>query len=449
MSLNESKIAGIIDLALDHAKGRAQGTEVTVTSNDLSSSRFAVNAMTQNQCRPCTEVSVRLMKNGRQVRLSSDNLAPAAVRRLVDDALTAASFLAADPDTLPLPGKGRKKITAVHRFCRDTARMSADGRADAVRRIISVAKECKLSASGEVATGVITQAIGNSRGLYQFHSETEAYCSITMSGGDATGWSKAHQLSFNDLDVDALALSAAGKAVSNVNPVEIPPGKYTVILEPSAVLDLLAFLWSDFSGTSYNDKLSCFLGKLGTQMFGKNISIRDDVYHPSQSGAPFDGEGQLRQAVDLVKDGVVQSLVYGRRSAHKSGVEPTGHGLAEPNTDGEVASNIIVCGGNRSLEDIIARTERAILLTRVWYVREVDQTSKIVTGMTRDGTFLVENGSLVRAVKNLRFNQSLIEMLNHVVELGPSERTAGEEGAPNVMPAMKVEQFNFASTTTF
>lgn len=447
--LNETKIAGIIDLALDHAKGKAQGTEVTVTSTDLSSSRFAVNAMTQNQCRPCTEVSVRLLKNGRQVRLSSDNLAPAAVRKLVDDAVTAASYLAADPGALPLPGKGRRKITPVHRFCRETAAMSASGRADAVRRIISVAQECKLTASGEVATGVIAQAIGNSRGLYQYHAQTEAYCSITMSGGDATGWSKAHQLSFEDLDVDELALRAAGKAVSNVNPVEMKPGKYTVILEPSAVLDLLAFLWGDFSGTSYNDQLSCFLGKMGTRMFGENISIRDDVYHPLQSGAPFDGEGQLRQAVDLVTDGVVQNLVYGRRSAQKANVEPTGHGLAEPCTDGEQASNIIVCGGDSSLEQMIAESERAILLTRVWYVREVDQTSKIVTGMTRDGTFLVENGSLVRAVKNLRFNQSLIEMLNHVVALGPSERTAGEEGSPNVVPAMKVEQFNFASSTTF
>ncbi len=447
--LNENKIAGIIDLALAHARGKTQGTEVTVTSSDEASSRFALNGMTQNQCRDATEVAVRVLKNGRQVRLSSYNLAPAAVRALVDNAITAASFLQGDPDALGLPGKGRKKILPVHRFDPSTASMSAAARADAVKRVVGVAQECNLSAAGELATSTVAQAIGNSRGLYAYHKQTEAHCSITMSGGDATGWSKAHKTTFADLDVDALALRAAAKAVSNVNPVEIPPGKYTVILEPSAVLDLLAWLWGDFTGTSYEDKLSCFLNKMGTQVFGKNITIRDDVYHPLQSGAPFDGEGQLRQAVDLVEDGVVRNLVYGRKSAHKANVEPTGHGLPEPCSEGESLSNIIVVGGNSSLDEMIANAERAILLTRVWYVREVDQTHKIVTGMTRDGTFLVENGVLTRAVKNLRFNQGLIELLNHIVALGPSERTAGEEGEPNVVPAMLAEGFNFAATTTF
>jgi PmbA protein len=447
--LNEGKLVGIIETALDYAKGKAQGAEVTVVSTDQASSRFALNAMTQNQCRSVTDVSLRLLKNGRQVRLSTNDLSPAAVRQLVDDALLAASYLQPDQEPMALPGKGRKKILPVHRFDEATAGMTAAARADAIKRIVAVAKECKLSCAGELATGTVARAVGNSRGMHVYHCQTESHCSITMSDKGATGWSKSQQISFEDLNVEGLALKAAGTAISNVNPVEIAPGKYTVILEPSAVLDLLCWLWYDFTGTSYQDKLSCFLNKLGTRVFGENITIRDDVYHPLQSGAPFDGEGQLRQAVDLVKDGVVQSLVYGRRSAHRAGVEPTGHGLPEPCAEGEFPVNIIVVGGETLLDDMIAATEYGIVLRRVWYVREVDQTSKIVTGMTRDGTFLVRDGVLTKAVKNLRFNQSLIELLNNVVDLGPSERTAGEEGEPNVMPAMKVEQFNFAATTEF
>lgn len=447
--INESKLAGIIDLALAHAKGRTQGTEVTIQSAEQSSSRFALNGMTQNQVRSTTEVSVRVLKNGRQVRLSTDNLNPAAVRRLVDDAVTAAAFLQPDPGVLPLAGKGRRKITPVKRFDRSTANMSAMDRAGAVRLIIEEASRANLTSAGELATGTVATAIGNTGGLYAYHAQTEAHCSITMSGGDSTGWSKAQSPRFGGLNVQELARRAADKAARNVDPVEVPPGKYTVILEPSAVLDLLAWLWSDFAGTSYQDQLSCFLNKVGTQVFGKNITIYDDVYHPLQSGAPFDGEGQSRQALTLVENGVIRNLVYGRRSARKANVESTGHGLAEPNTDGEAPVNIVIAGGDSSIEQMIAGADRAILLTRVWYVREVDQARKIVTGMTRDGTFLVENGRITRAVRNLRFNQSLIDMLNNVVALGPSLRTAGEEGEPDVVPSMMVEGFNFAATTTF
>lgn len=447
--ITEKRIAGIIELALACAKGKAQGAEVSVTSTEQDSSRFALNGMTQNQCRAVTEVSVRVQKNGRQVRLTSANLAPEAVRKMVDAAIDSASRMQRDPGMLPLTGKGRKSRQVLQRFCKTTANMSAGGRADAVKSIIEVAQRNALSAAGELATGTVTTAVGNSRGLYVCQRQTQAHCSITMSKADATGWSKSHQTSFADLGVEALALQAAGKAIGNVEPVELAPGKYTVILEPSAVLDLLGCLWSDFAGTSYADQLSCFLNKIGTGMFGPNISITDDVYHPLQWGDPFDGEGQPRQSVKLVENGVVSNLVYGRRSARKAGVEPTGHGLPEPCSEGEAPGNIVIAGGDSSLEKMIAGAQRAVLLTRVWYVREVDQTHKIVTGMTRDGTFLVENGAVTRAVKNLRFNQSLIELLNHVIALGPAVRAAGEESEPNVVPAMMAEGFNFAAATTF
>jgi PmbA protein len=222
-----------------------------------------------------------------------------------------------------------------------------------------------------------------------------------------------------------------------------------VILPPSAVLDLVAFLWYDFAATSHKDKLSSLVGKVGQKVFGKNITVRDDFSHPLQAGPPFDGEGMPRQAVNLIEKGVVKNLVYGRRSAKHFKVESTGHGLAEPSPMGEIPTNIVLEGGNSSLAEMVATTDYGVLLSRVWYVRVVDPTSVLLTGMTRDGTFLIENGKIVKGVKNLRFNVSVIELLNNVLALGPAVRAAGEEGDPNVVPAMKVANFHFTSTTKF
>ena len=183
-------------------------------------------------------------------------------------------------------------------------------------------------------------------------------------------------------------------------------------------------------------------------MLGENITITDDVYHPLQAGKPYDGEGVPRQTVTLVDKGVIKNLVYGRRAAKILSVEPTGHGLAEPNTQGEYPSNIVIQGGNTSLEDMIATTDRGILLyTRLGFMPNSIPAKRIVTGMTRDGTFFVEGGKLNTASRTCASTE-LIDMLNRVLAFGPSVR-AGEESEPAVVPPMKVAYFNFRSTTRF
>ena len=193
--------------------------------------------------------------------------------------------------------------------------------------------------------------------------------------------------------------------------MELAPGQYTVILEPAAVLDLVGFLFYDFAATAVADKRSCLSGRLGKAIFGKNITITDDAYHRHQLGAPFDGEGMPRQRVVLVDRGVVKNLVYSRRSAKQAGTKPTGHGFPLPNEYGEAPLNLVVDGGKTSVEEMIASTDRGLLVTRLWYIREVDPYEKIMTGMTRDGLFLIEKGKIARAARNFRFNQSVLEML--------------------------------------
>jgi predicted Zn-dependent protease len=282
-----------------------------------------------------------------------------------------------------------------------------------------------------------------------------------MLGGDSSGWQKLNSPDVRKLDARWLAETAAWKAVESAHPREIAPGKYTVILEPAAVLDIVGFMFWDYSGVAILDQRSFLNDRIGTQLFGENINIRDDAAHPLQAGSPFDGEGMRRRRVPLVERGVVKRVVYARATARKmknseyaakvGPIEPTGHGFPLPNEVGEMPMNIVFDAAERtqSVEQMIASTERGVLVTRLWYIREVDPYEKIVTGMTRDGTFLVENGKIQCGLRNFRFNQSLISMLKNVEAMSAPVRAAGEESFDMVVPAMRVKEFNFTETTKF
>ena len=275
----------------------------------------------------------------------------------------------------------------------------------------------------------------------------------------------------------ALAEIAAQKAVRSAHPVELEPGQYTVILEPSAVVDLIGYLAADFSGLALLEQRSCLNGRLGTKLFGENISILDDVSHAGQTGAAWDGEGVARQRLTLVENGVVREVAMARGTAERirkselllptlsaqkqrgeggapvlGEVRATGHGFSLPNEGGEAASNIVfqvADGRQKTVEEMIAATERGLLVTRLWYIREVDAFEKILTGMTRDGTFLVENGRVGKGIRNFRFNQSVLQMLRQVLDLGEPVRACGEEAFDMLAPAMRVEGFHFTEVTRF
>ena len=197
------------------------------------------------------------------------------------------------------------------------------------------------------------------------------------------------------------------------------------------------------------DQRSFLTDRMDQKLFGDNITILDDVYHSEQVGPPFDGEGVSRKAVSLVEKGVARQLAYSRQTAHAIGTEPTGHGFPLPNDMGEAPVNIVFAGDKHSLEAMIASTDRGILVTRLWYIREVDPYRKMLTGMTRDGTFYIENGQLRYGIKNFRFNESAIDLLNCVEMAGQPERASGEESEPMVVPPLKVSEFNFTEVTKF
>jgi PmbA protein len=425
----------------------ADETEVEISAGADALTRFANNTIHQNVAEQTLSVSVRTVFGGRTARATTNKTDDESLRRVVAASGTLARSQPKHPGLLPMPGS--QKYAKVERYFASTAAATPVDRAHAVARVCALAAKNGQTSAGILSTGASAVALANSRGLWAAHRQTRAEFSVTMMDKDSSGWAKANSPDLANLDPEALAASASQKCAASQNPREVEPGRWTVILEPSAVLDLVGFLFYDFAGTAILDQRSCFNKRMNKKLMGENISIRDDVTHPLQSGAPFDGEGLPRQKVLLLDRGVPKNLVYARATAKKMKTKATGHGLPLPNQDGEAPVNLVFGGGKTSVEEMVASTDRGILLTRMWYIREVEPYEKVLTGMTRDGSFLVENGRIVSGIRNFRFNQGILEMLSNVEQMGPAVRAAGEESFEMVVPAMKVHNFHFTEVTKF
>jgi len=462
--LSKEQAADIFEGIKKHST--ADEVEVLFYGGHSALTRFANNVIHQNVAEENYGISVRTAFAGRTARASTNKLEEESLRRVVRASEDLAKVQHPDLDLLPMPDPqeappGNALGSPPSRHFPETAAITPDLRAEGVSQIVRVAEKHKLSTAGIFSNSEFIEGVFNSRGLSDWHQQTSAEISITMLAGDSSGWQKANSPDVRNLDALVLAETAARKALDSGRPREIPAGKYTVILEPAAVLDIVGFMFWDFGGQAILDERSFLTNRIGTKLFGENVNIWDDVAHPLQSGAPFDGEGMRRKRVQLVDKGVINRVVYARgtaermkNSAHATKVgeiETTGHGFPLPNEMGEMPSNIVfsVPDSPQSLEQMVASTERGVLVTRLWYIREVEPYEKILTGMTRDGTFLVENGKVQAGIRNFRFNESLIHMLSNVESMGTPVRASGEESFDMVVPAMKIRDFNFTEVTKF
>jgi predicted Zn-dependent protease len=460
--LTKEKAAEIFEQIKRHST--ADEVEAMIYGGKFALTRFANNTIHQNVAEENYSVSVRTAFGGRTARATTNKFDSDSLKRVVQASESLAKVQHPDPDLLPMPVAGKSPATTQarpSRYFAQTAGLTPELRADGVEKIVRVATGHKLTTAGIFSSSESVEGIFNSRGLHDWHAQTSSEISITMLAADSSGWQKANSPDISQLDPAALAEISARKAIESARPREIPPGKYTVILEPAAVLDMSGFMFWDFGGLSILDQRSFLNQRVGTQIFGANINIWDDVAHPLQSGTPFDGEGVPRQRVQLVEDGIVKRLVYARATAERMNksefkdrvgpVAATGHGFSLPNEMGEAPMNIVFGTPTdpKTLEQMIASTERGVLVTRLWYIREVDPYEKILTGMTRDGTFYVEDGKVRHGILNFRFNESLIHMLSNVEAMGTPVRASGEESFDMVAPPMKVKDFNFTEVTKF
>ena len=327
-------------------------------------------------------------------------------------------------------------------FVEAAAAISPAMRADATRRCIEPAKAGNCTVAGYLQTGANWVAMANSTGLFAYHKATTGGLTLTVRSNDGRGSGYVSR-TFDDLakiDVAAAARVALEKATASREAKAIEPGKYTVILEPLASVDLLSYMFFNMDARSADEGRS-FLSKpgggtrVGEKLFDERVQITSDPQHAEIPSAPWSGDGRRIQPATWVDKGVINQLFWSRFWAGKAGVPA----VPPP-------SNLMMAGGDASLEELIRGTSRGILVTRTWYIRMVDPQSVLLTGLTRDGTFFVEDGRIAHAVKNMRFNESPVIMLNNLDALGRPERVGGDEGGPAALiPPMRVRDFTFSS----
>ena len=298
-------------------------------------------------------------------------------------------------------------------------------------------------------TAALETVIANSNGLFAYNRSTSAIINTTIIGNSGSGRAEMGARDVTRINYNKLAESAVKKAKLAQNPIKIEVGNYDVVLEELAVTELLLFLsYLGFNGLRYQEGRSPFSGKLGQKMMGENITIWDDGLDTSGCPFPFDFEGVPKQKLLLVENGVVKSVVYDHTTAKKENRESTGHSSGS-SLYGPIPLHLFMKGSNASVEDLIGSTKKGILVTRFWYTNIIDPMSLTITGMTRDGTFLIEDGKVTKPVMNLRFTQSILEALSKVKAFStPILVASGENyGAPflfgSKVPALKIEDWNF------
>ena len=439
---------------LDQVVSAARGEEIEVMlgGGTEALTRFANNEITQNVAERRYLLSVRVVQGKRTGRATGNDLSRAGIARLIEQASDATRLQPEIADLLPLPGP--QEYRAVDALDPETEALGAEVRAREVGRAVDRCREAGLEGAGiyEVRAGTIGDygeigalALANSRGLFAYHIGTSATFRVSALDGTASGWAGHESHRARDISGEALSARAVEKALRSRGPKPWAPGRYAVVLEPAAVADLIQDMsWISFGALLVQEGRSFLSGKIGHKVMGENITLRDDPFHPLQRGSPFDAEGMPTRPTTIIERGIAKSAVYDRQTAAKEGRESTGHGLPVPNTYGPMARHLVLEGGEGSVDDLVRKVDRGLLVTRVWYTNVVDPKTVTLTGMTRDGLFAIEGGKVTHAVRNFRFNQSVVQMLNGVGGMSSQERSGGV-----VCPGLLVRDFHMSSATEF
>ncbi|HEY8679311.1 MAG TPA: metallopeptidase TldD-related protein [Candidatus Dormibacteraeota bacterium] len=424
------------------ARSVADQTEVMVTEWDSALTRFANNGIHQNVAERNVSVRVRVVKDGKTGVASLNQMNEAAARTVLERALAIAD-LQRPGEIVPMPEPAQ--APQVDAWSDATANATPEARADFVANVCRQSSASSLKAFGAFSTTAGQFTIVNSLGVYQYHRSTQAVVNCVVMGDAGSGYADRSAIAVADLDSDELSQEVIDKARRNQDAQPVEPGTYEVVLEEYAVAEMLEFLsLMGFSALAAQEERSFM--RLGERITGEPVAIWDDGLDRSGLPAPFDFEGVPKQRVDLIKNGVATGLVYDQQTARRAGRPSTGHGLPAPNTEGPYAVNLFMAPGTVPKEQLADGIKRGIWITRFWYVRVVQPKASIITGMTREGTFLIENGKVTRPVKDLRFTQSILSALDGTQALSTTTKLQASEyfGAARV-PAVRLKAFTFTS----
>jgi predicted Zn-dependent protease len=437
--LSRAEAEGLVERVVRLSK--ADEIEVNFTSSRGGNTRFAANQMSTAGVVADTSVVVQSSFGRKSAVVTTNDLSSESLERVVRQSEALARLAPDNPEAMPR--LAAQTYQPVNAFFESTAQVGPAERAKAALTALEVARRSgDLQAAGFLVTNTTASGLGNNKGLFAYHPSTSVNYTLTVRTADGTGsgWAAADDRDWGKIDFAAVSARALDKARASRNPVAVEPGRYTVILEPQAVGDLVQLV-AFYAGARIADEgRSPFAkqgggNKVGERIVDPRLTLYSDPADPQLLSTPFDGEGMPLGRQVWIENGTLKQLVYDRFWAKKQGKTATGF-----------PASLKMTGGDATVEQMIAATPRGILVTRLWYLREVDPRTILYTGLTRDGTFLVENGKVSRAVQNFRFNDSPLFMLNNLEMLGRPQRLAGTEaGGDVVMPALKVRDFNFTS----
>jgi PmbA protein len=437
----------VLDLTLARVVGGE--AEVLYVARDAALTRFAGSRIHQNVAEHDATVRVRIVDAGRTGVASTNRLDDEGIREVVARATEICRRSAPNPDPAQLPPAAAGGVESDLGFVRATASAEPERRAEGARAVIAAADAARLEASGAFATEASTIAIANTNGLRSSHSTTQAKLVTVMTGDDrASGYAQATSTDVGAIDAAAVGAEAADKAAMAAGAADLEPGEYDVILEEYAVAAILEYLsFAGFSALAVEEGRSFM--ELGQQVMGPNVSIWDDGADPAGLPSAIDFEGVAKQRVDLVTDGVAHAVVHDSATARRTGTASTGHGLPGPNTFGPIAWNLFMAPGSSAKASMLSSIDRGLWVTRFHYVNIVHPRKAVLTGMTKDGTFLIEDGRIVGPVRNLRFTQAIPEAFNRIEAISAETRLLAAEysGINTRVPALHIARFAFTGAT--
>ncbi|MCX6344341.1 MAG: TldD/PmbA family protein [Armatimonadetes bacterium] len=433
--MGEESLKALAQVALGHSC--AEQTEVGIQGGYWALTRFANSTIHQNMGSENVEMHVRAVFGKKVASASTNILSEEGIRALVDRVVEMARLQDPNPDFVSLPEPTEQPRFA-EAFSQATAESAPEERAQAVKALVEESDKVDATAAGSLFLRTYERAVFNSLGVNTYFKGTAASLTTVVTGPDGGfGYASRTRSDVRDIDPRAVGKEAAERAYNSRNPVDLEPGEYETILMPYAVATMVGALgWAGVHALPYQENRSFMSGKLGQKIVSEKINIWDDALDPRTLISPYDREGVAKQRVDIIKDGVASAVLQSSYTAHREGKKSTGHASG---------SNLIMAAGDASVEDMIASTKRGVLVTRFHYTNLAHLMTVTLTGMTRDGTFLIEDGKIVGPVKNLRITQSVLEALSNVEMIGRD--VVMEEGVS--APAIKVSKFRFSSATEF
>jgi PmbA protein len=430
----------------------ADQTEVILLTEESSLTRFAGSAVHQHVAEKNQALILRVVWGKKIAVVTTNIFQPSSIKKSLQKANSLAKVQHPNDQFISLPGP--KSISTIKTFYENIGLLTPHRKVKMIKNLLNRIRENGCRASGAISNGTVELAVVNSLGVDAYQKFSDLFLHLIVENDTSSGYASFVSRDPDQLNVDAFAQEAIRK-ISKEEPLSIEPGEYEVILEPYAVSELLSFLgYLGFHALAVQEGRSFFTNRFGEKMVDEKVTIYDDGLDPEGLQVPFDFEGIPKKKVVFFDRGVAKEATYDSFTGGREGKESTGHGLAPPNTAGPIPINLFMRAGGSSLEEMIRSVRKGVYVTRFHYTNVVEPMKAVITGMTRDGTFLIEEGEIRRPIKNLRFTESILKALSQVTAISKDRKICSEGTVYSrrfvtgtVVPAIKVDGFNFSGVS--